>query len=133
MSKLPHLYRPRDWQESIGYRVSTTLRNGKPQCRASVHRLRCGSQQCAKPGHVEIDGVWLCRTHDPAAIAERDRAASERWQAKHEQRMRPHRMQAAFREALQQIADGHNDPRALARAALDAWTTPSPQEPTDER
>lgn len=112
-----HLYKPLSWQGSLGYRVSLTLRNGKPRCRASVSEPRVGSHQCRKPGFVEVDGAWLCKVHDPAAQAERQRVANEKYE-KESLGRRYEWGGKRFAAALQEIADGHNDPRALARSVL---------------
>jgi hypothetical protein len=114
-----HIYTPLSWQRSLGYSESLTLRNGKPQCRAAVHEggRMVGFHQCQKAGHVEVDGVWLCKIHDPAAVAAR-RAASDAKYAKQSEKWRVEWAGAKFRQALQAIADGHNDPRACAMEAL---------------
>lgn len=73
-------------------------------------------RQCSKPNGHGPDGAF-CKQHDPAAAAER-RAKHE---AKHAARTIEWRFQSrgrAFAEALKQIADGHNDPRQVARDAL---------------
>lgn len=113
-----HIYRPLAWQERLGYSVAMTLRSGKPRCRVAVHGGQgMGFHQCNKPGHVEAEGVWVCRIHDPEAQASRDRAASEKYEAEDRKR-RIEWSARRFMAALQQIADGHNDPRALALEAL---------------
>lgn len=127
-----HLYRPLSWQESLGYKVSLTLRNGKPRCRASVPEPRVGSHQCNKPGVVEVDGAWLCKVHDPKAQAERQRVQSEKWEAESRKRRLEYRG-PLFARALQQIADGHNDPRELARQALGDLYAPSTGSAPDDR
>jgi hypothetical protein len=113
------LYAPLKWQEGLGYKVAQQRKDGKPRCRASVQErhLGWGEHQCEKPGYVQIDGAWLCRIHDPAAVAAR-RAASDAKYAKQHEKLSVEWAGPKFRQALQAIADGHNDPRACALEAL---------------
>lgn len=75
------------------------------------------SHQCnRKRGHGP-DGLY-CKQHDPAEVERRDAETKARWDAKWDHAQRPNRLIAAYRKALEQIASGHNDPRALAAEAL---------------
>lgn len=75
------------------------------------------AHQCnRKRGHGP-DGLY-CKQHDPAEEQRRRAAASARWEAQDAARMRPYRQRDAYRKALEDIAAGHNDPRALAAEAL---------------
>lgn len=77
--------------------------------------------QCdRKRGHGP-DGLY-CKQHDPAVVAKREAEKRERWAAENERRMRPHRRTEALIKALREIAEGHNDPRALSKAVLDEWS-----------
>ena len=107
---------------------------GKPLCRHAVHSsFGVGFHQCTKLGQVEVElprhgKVWLCNVHSPEAKDKREakrkaeddaRRAKER--ASYEARMRPTHMAAAFRAALEEIANGHNDSRTLAQKTLEQW------------
>lgn len=70
------------------------------------------SHQCnRKRGHGP-DKLY-CKQHDPAET-------KARWDKKLNCAQRPNRLIAAYREALEKIAAGHNDPRTLAAEALKA-------------
>ena len=69
-----------------------------------------GEHQCSR--QAKRDGY--CAQHHPDAKAERDRKGDEKFEA----RMRPIRLRAAALKAIQAIANGHNDPRALAQKVL---------------
>lgn len=73
--------------------------------------------QCAKPRGHGPDGAY-CKSHDPAVVAAR-KAKADR--AERERRLKNTLEWSGprFARALLLIADGHNDPRTLARAALD--------------
>ena len=100
--------------------------NGTPEdttcCITSVTPNERGgfahSHQCnRKRGHGP-EGLY-CKQHDPAVVAIRQAAATERYQTKHNARMKPYTQRDAYRQALQLIADGHNDPCSVARKALE--------------
>jgi hypothetical protein len=62
----------------------------------------------------------FCNIHHPEKVkARREKAAAEakaRWDAK--QARSPWAVANRYREALRKIADGHNDPRTLAKETL---------------
>lgn len=73
--------------------------------------------QCNKPRGHGPDGLY-CKTHDPAAVAKRGAASMAAHEQKRHNENRPQRQQSAYRKALEEIANGHNDPRAVAAEAL---------------
>jgi len=89
------------------------------RCAASVPDAGSsfGSHQCRRKNGHGPDGAW-CKTHDPVACAEREKAKHEDWRRRHERQCR----EFAFREdcirAITEIADGHNDPRGLAMGII---------------
>lgn len=101
---------------------------GKPRC---FHRgfANYDTSQCTHVGKVTLaDGSTWCGTHAPAAVARRKaakdakaKARMDRWEAGQRLAERSALIKAAGKaaiEALRQIADGHNDPRALAAEVL---------------
>lgn len=93
------------------------------RCRASVFGFY--RHQCLNRGHIKDGDRLYCGLHHPPTVrarnaaktAEREKAAAARdavWQARARQRALESRALAALR----QIAEGHNDPRALARSVL---------------
>lgn len=113
-------WKPNDWEKSHGMRVIPD------HCRASVSHYPVGTHQCgnkAKPG-----GRW-CGVHSDEAIARRrakrvaddearqreSRRAIREW----EEEQRAIEQHPRLLAAMQRIADGHNDPRALARETLE--------------
>lgn len=98
-------------------------RTGKPYCRASVHRRDgWGFSQCTKAGkHQDADGVWWCEIHEPTREAARQKETDARQDAAYQKRRREHKYGYSgekLRDALRLIANGHNDPRALAIEVL---------------
>ena len=97
-------------------------RHGRPavpgRCCVEVlaeHRFhQCGNRR----GHGP-EGAY-CRIHDPAARAARAAAADKKYNEEFNRRLALN-MGRRFLEVLRQIADGHNDPRALAREAVEDY------------
>lgn len=79
-----------------------------------------GGHQCAKPRGHGPDGQY-CKVHNPEAVKARQDKSMQAYREKMEAEMRPYRRAAAMREALQAIADGHNNPRELADETLKEW------------
>lgn len=75
------------------------------------------AQQCSRARGHGPDGLY-CRQHDPDAVAARADASRKAYEAKWHARGAPERQRAAYRKALEEIAAGHNDPRAVAAKAL---------------
>jgi hypothetical protein len=108
--------------------------SGNPaQCRESVHDREGGgffpTHQCVrKPVCTRvIDGkeYGFCKQHDPEAVKARDKKRHEQWKLESEARSREYdrtkRTEAAMdacKEAIEKIANGHNDPRTLALETL---------------
>lgn len=62
----------------------------------------------------------FCKIHDPEAKRRRDAEKEARWKREHRARMRG-ACGPKFLDALRRIADGHNDPRGLAREIVDEF------------
>jgi hypothetical protein len=58
-----------------------------------------------------------CKQHDPVAVAARDAAAKEKYDKSHQAR-RIEWAGGRFLHVLRQIANGRNDPRAIAAEAI---------------
>jgi hypothetical protein len=97
------------------------------RCRAEVYEsVSRNFSQCARKRAVEEEGVGYCRQHSPAAERARAEASRARYEAERRLRERWSLRPAEYRDALRQIAAGHNDPRALAAAALEKWDDGAP-------
>lgn len=84
------------------------------------------SGQCARKRGYGPDGAY-CKQHDPEAAAKRKAEVDEREAV----RWRKQRLEWAgprFYVVLKQIADGHNDPRSIAREAIAAYDTEVPHD-----
>lgn len=114
-------YEPKPEEDGLrryGYRWGRQTEDTS-RCIVSVHSRERGgaSRQCDnKRGHGP-DGLY-CKTHDPKAALKRSEASSKRWHDKVYVEGRPGRQRDAYRKALEAIAEGHNDPRAMAIEAL---------------
>ena len=80
------------------------------RCCAALYPDGWGSVQCSRR---KVVGDY-CRTHDPEAVAARDRAKERRIELEYNKR----RLAWQSVEAIRQIAAGHNDPMTLARSIL---------------
>lgn len=113
------------------YRQSTPYepRVMPERCAAAVRKPRIGFNQCRHKATVRevYEGVehGFCRHHAPSAVkkrkAEQQRRWEEKWAAEKASWVRKERLRKAneaARKALEEIAAGHNDPRALARQVL---------------
>lgn len=100
------------------------------------HLIRANGKKvprCQEP-HVAAQGGWrfyqckkaamagsrFCKQHDPDEVKKRD----QQRQARSDREWRKRRIELngdRFMRALKQIADGHNDPRALAQETLDKF------------
>ncbi len=93
-------------------------------------------RQCSKPVKVTrlVDGpsgpelIGYCGTHDPLARKKRESARADQWRAENAERQKRYareahiqRSQPAYRQALQKIADGADDPRRIAREVLEEF------------
>lgn len=112
------------------------LDNRRPdlsRCRESVVSRDGGwdhSRQCTREATVfrcvEGEGeIGFCRQHDPEAVKARGKARRDQWEAEYaakraedERNRLTRKAQDAAKAALEQIAGGHNDPRALAVEVL---------------
>jgi hypothetical protein len=95
-------------------------------CRASVHNsIGISFHQCGNKGTKEHEGLLWCGTHYPPSVAKRraDRDAERQAiyrarRARSDQRQAHEELKEAALAAIRKIADGHNDPRALAQEVL---------------
>jgi hypothetical protein len=79
--------------------------------------------QCSRPRGFGPEQAY-CKQHDPVVVAERDAKTRAAWEAKH-QLDRIQWAGPAFFKALCAIADGHDDPRALAEEAIRSYREPA--------
>lgn len=102
-------------------------RVGCNRCRESIREPGSWPRysQCQRTGSVEetINGVsmWFCKTHSIAQQSAREEASAAKYEAERaisRAKWQNERDAPKFRAALEAIANGYNDPRALARAAL---------------
>jgi hypothetical protein len=77
------------------------------------------AHQCQRKRGHGPDGAY-CKQHDPAALEARKKATEARYNERfNEERYQWHGRE--FFNALVKIAEGHNDPRGLAREIIDAF------------
>lgn len=74
------------------------------------------SSQCTRSRGYGPDEAY-CKTHDPDKVAARRRASSRAYYEKINAE-RPKWYGKTFLDVLQKIADGHNDPRTLAKETI---------------
>lgn len=75
--------------------------------------------QCGRKRGFGPDGEY-CKQHDPAEVAKRAKAADDKYQAERNQD-RFKWYGRTFYDALQKIADGHNDARGLAQEVIEEF------------
>jgi hypothetical protein len=75
--------------------------------------------QCANRRNAGPDKAY-CKVHDPEAVKARA-AASDRKYRDETNRQQVQWHGSSFLAALRQIADGHNDPRSLAREVIEKY------------
>jgi len=106
-------YQPRD---GYGSKVDES------RCRASVMYYIGRWPKTKQCNFKPRDGTNYCRIHQPdkAKIREEKvrKAQDEKWE-KQKRQWKYGYYGLKLREALEQIRDGHNDPRALAREILE--------------
>jgi len=74
--------------------------------------------RCSRNGSIERDGKWYCKTHDPVAIAERDRLAREKSKAA----LEAHRKASALRAAAPALYEALKHVKAHASGlSPDEW------------
>ena len=89
------------------------------RCTETVHdKYSFRGRQCSKPAAVERDGRMYCKVHDPEAIKARRDASYAKWKAENARQFSQKQFERAAVDAIQQIANGHNDPRALAQSIM---------------
>lgn len=104
---------------------------GRLQCCASGPYDRSGRGRCGNNAKVTTaDGYHWCHIHSPEGVDRRDRAQADKYTAERAKAqavadaMSERKFRAdnfpALEQALKDIAAGHNDAMALARATLDA-------------
>lgn len=97
----------------------------KRYCVASVWDGRMGSYQCSRKPKHQYGGHGWCAQHYPPNEHARKEARQAEWRRESDARTARYEREAAWQkqrdaamEAIRQIAEGHNDPRALAREVL---------------
>lgn len=118
------LYRP-----SAGNIPGVSSNPRRPErCAVGVWRtmgMASNYGQCAGPAKYDavIDGceVKVCAAHRPEAKAAREAKARERDEAFRIAQNRKFVRPGEYLVALRLIANGHNDPRALATEVLTKW------------
>jgi hypothetical protein len=84
---------------------------------AGSGRFPSYSQCTRKCGHGP-HGAW-CKQHDPEAVKAKREAQTAKWVAEIEASRRSRQFDADCKDAIHQIAAGHNDPRGLAQSIID--------------
>ena len=74
--------------------------------------------QCSRKNGHGPHGAW-CKQHDPDAVKKRRDAQYQKWRAEWAERDRKAQFAADCKDAIRQIAAGHNDPRGLAQSIID--------------
>lgn len=99
-------------------------KDDRPRCIAWVYAPRMvRSTQCQR--RATVDGKW-CRQHSPSTTAAREKERRARGDQKWaEERYRFHGK--SFFRVLQEIAAGHNDPRALAKQTINDFEKGAPK------
>jgi hypothetical protein len=82
--------------------------------------------QCARKRGHGPEGAF-CKQHDPDMVKARNQKSADDYREK--RRREALRQSGTYIAALRKIADGHNDPRALAAETLDQFEReyPTPQ------
>jgi len=70
---------------------------------------------------IEGQSVRVCTIHHPDKVAAREAASRARYDATTRKWARLYSRPTEYRDALREIAAGHNDPRSLAAAVLSKW------------
>ncbi len=73
-----------------------------------------GSTQCVRKNGHGPDGAY-CKQHDPDARKAKNAERDAKWQAERDEKARQADFARECQAAITAIADGHNDPRALAK------------------
>lgn len=94
-------------------------------CKSIFYSGHFSSFLCSRSGKVQHEGKWYCTIHDPERVARKDAERQARWEA---ERLRQralwdyqNKVKAFTSEcinAVQAIADGHNDARSLCTELL---------------
>jgi hypothetical protein len=76
--------------------------------------------QCSRARGHGPDGLY-CKQHVPENAQARREQSRKNWEMKWDREMRPQRERVHFRKALEDIANGHNDPMTLAKQVLEEF------------
>lgn len=82
---------------------------------SDAHRA---SYQCKRKNGHGLHGAY-CKIHDPEKVAARREAQLSAWQINWSKERRRADFVVECQAAIRLIADGHNDPRALAQSIID--------------
>jgi hypothetical protein len=91
-------------------------------CKAVYDSDTRASWQCRRPNGHGAHGAY-CKQHDPEIVAKKSTDRMAEWQAKWAANKRDAEFTRAARQAIHDIAAGHNDPRGLAQSILDAFNS----------
>ena len=78
-----------------------------------------GSKQCTRKNGHGPHGAY-CKQHDPIAVRAKSAAESAKLRAKWAEDSRNREFETNCKDAVRQIAAGHNDPRGLCQGLIDA-------------
>lgn len=108
------------YPEYYGTNPNRRAPNYENCCAEVHHKIGFGRlYQCERKRGYGPDAAY-CKQHDPAAKAERAKVATANYRAKMNAD-RPRIFGPKFLYVLEQIAAGHNDPRALAQTTINEF------------
>jgi hypothetical protein len=111
------------WEISTHHKRGYGRYNTEPRPHRCAEEVRDGDwnwKQCSRARGFGPDQAF-CKQHDPQAVKDRRAARDAKWDADWEKKKKKwalHAIAPLAVEALQKIADGHNDPRTLALEVL---------------
>ena len=76
------------------------------------------AKQCGRKNGFGPDGAY-CKQHDPVAVKAKREAKNAKWEADWAAKQRDEAFIREAKQAVIDIAAGHNDPSALCREILD--------------
>lgn len=98
------------------YGTFSSLTPDYTRCCASVYGGHFRSHQCTRKRGYGPDKAY-CKQHDPIARKAKDDARMQKWMSEMNEKQERAKYEAnakTFYNALVQIAEGHNEPSALA-------------------
>ena len=97
--------------------------------KSAANHLRCAESvrdkgswpsysQCSRANGHGPHGAW-CKQHNPDAVKAKREARDKAWDAERAESYRKYAFEAECRNAIREIAAGHNNPRELAQGIID--------------